>query len=445
MPKHTSFRLWTAVLFSVIGYTFIGYVFKRYETLPLLSAYTGIFLLYLYLVYQKEKLTIRQIIGLGLLFRLVFLPSIPALSDDFYRFIWDGRLWFHGINPFAELPVYYMSNPEQAPEGITPELFGLLNSPTHYTVYPPIPQYANWLAAWIASNSIWASTIVLRSIHILAEAGTLFMLPKVLKGLKIDTKNVVWYALNPLIIIELTGNLHHEALMIFFLVLFMAQWQKGKILWAAFALSMSVAAKLLPLVFLPYVLLKLKGKEKFSFLGVFTLSLLVSFSPLLETSFFEGMKDSLLLYYQKFEFNAGVYYVFRQVGYWIKGYNTIALLGKLFALFTTLLIVAVSFIAYRKKWGVAEVFLWVSTVFALFSLILHPWYIALVILFSSLTNYRFGILWSLLIMATYAGYTSTGFGEVYVLVAIEFIVVIAFAIFEMRRQARLSATLKLAP
>ena len=48
-------------------------------------------------------------------------------------------------------------------------------------------------------------------------------------------------------------------------------------------------------------------------------------------------------------------------------------------------------------------------------------------------------------MATYAGYTSTGFGEVYVLVAIEFIVVIAFAIFEMRRQARLSATLKLAP
>ena len=125
--------------------------------------------------------------------------------------------------------------------------------------------------------------------------------------------------------------------------------------------------------------------------------------------------------------------------------NTIALLGKLFALFTTLLIVAVSFIAYRKKWGVAEVFLWVSTVFALFSLILHPWYIALVILFSSLTNYRFGILWSLLIMATYAGYTSTGFGEVYVLVAIEFIVVIAFAIFEIRRQARLSATLKLAP
>lgn len=445
MPKHDGYRLWAAIGFSMAAYVLIGYVFKRYETLPLLSAYVGVFLFYLYLVYQKEKLSVKQIIALGLLFRLVFLPSISNLSDDFYRFIWDGRLWFNGVNPFAELPVYYMNNPEQAPNGITQELFQLLNSPTHYTVYPPIPQFVNWLAASVASNSIWGSAIILRLAHILAEAGTLFLLPKVLKGFKMNVKNLAWYAYNPLIIIELTGNLHHEALMIFFLVLFLAEWQKGRIAWAAFAFAMSVAAKLLPLIFLPHILLKLKGKQRLVFVGVLAASLLFSFAPLLDTSFFKGMENSLLLYYQKFEFNAGIYYVFRQIGYWIKGYNMIALIGQLFAWFTAITIITVSFIAHRRKWAVAETFLCISTVFALFSLILHPWYIALVILFSSITHNRFGILWSLLIMATYAGYSITGFSEVYGLVALEFASVITFAFIEIKRQTKLSATLNVAP
>lgn len=445
MPDNKKYSIWVAIFLSVISYAFIGYVIKRYETIPLLTIYVGLFLFYLYLVNQNERLSVKQIIGLGILFRILFLFSTPMLSDDFYRFIWDGRLWFNGINPFAELPVFYMNHPELAPNGINQELFQLLNSPTHYTIYPPIPQFINWFAAWIASDSISISTYLIRISHIAAETGTLILLPIILKNQNSNAKNLAWYAFNPLIIIELTGNLHHEALMIFFLVLFIAQWQKEKYNWSAFALAMSVASKLLPLIFLPYLILKLKGKNLVFFSLVFTISLGITFSPLIDSSFIHGMEDSLLLYYQKFEFNAGIYYLFREIGFWITGYNTIAIIGKIFAYLVTGFVLIYSFVANRKNWKLESTFLFISTVFALFSLILHPWYISLVILFCVLANYRFGILWSLLIIGTYAGYSINGFNEVYWIVGIEYAIVILFLVYELWHQSKLKATLKLAP
>lgn len=265
MPRAKSLYFWVAFGVSILGYLLIGYSIQRVETLKLLSVYLIIFISYIYLIYQKEHFSVKSIIILGVIFRIVFLFSTPALSDDFYRFIWDGRLWFNGINPFAELPIFYIENPSLAPCGINIELFNLINSPTHYTVYPPIPQFINWVAAWLASDSIWLSGVIIRVAHIAVEIGTLMLFPKVLSGYNIDNKNVAWYALNPLIIIELVGNLHHEALMIFFIILFLANFQQDKTYGAAFALAMAVAAKLIPLIFLPFILLKMNIKQNIRF------------------------------------------------------------------------------------------------------------------------------------------------------------------------------------
>ncbi len=433
MPKQHRLAIGIAIGLSIIGYLFIGFGIQRLESIRLLSTYTVIFGSYLYLVNKKEDLTVKHIIAIGIVFRLIFLFSTPSLSDDFYRFIWDGRLWFNGINPFAELPTYYINNPTEAPFGINQELFQLINSPTHYTIYPPIPQFINWVAAWLASDSIWLSTVILRITHLLAEFGTLILIPRLLESYKINIKNVAWYALNPLIIIELVGNLHHEALMIFFILLFMLNFKQGKINGAGFSLAMAVAAKLLPFMFLPFILLKMNMKQNVRFLFVFGISLLIVFSPLLDASFFRGIEDSLLLYYQHFEFNAGIYYLFRKVGYWVNDYNMISFIGKLFALGVTILVLAISLSAYAKKRHFPETFLWISTVFALFSLILHPWYIALVILFSSITRYRFGILWSFLIMGTYAGYSISGYNEIFWIVALEFSAVLAYLFYELKQ------------
>ena len=370
----------------------------------------------------------------AVLLRLILLLSIPALSDDFYRFIWDGRLWAAGINPFAHIPNFYINNPAQAPAGITTELFQLINSPTHYTVYPPIPQIINILAAWISNESVLASVLVMRVALIGAEIGTLLFLYKILSSKKADTSLVAIYAFNPLIIIEITGNLHHEGLLIFFLAGFIYYFNKNELAYGAVWLAASVASKLIPLIFLPYLVLKIKGKSKWIFLIAFTAALLIFFAPLLEASFFIGLADSLRLYYQKLEFNGGLYFLVREIGYQVKGYNIIASSGKAFAMISTSLILLYSIFAWSKSAQPARVYTWIMLIFVAFSLILHPWYIAVLIFLSVLTGYTFPLVWSYFIFLTYAGYTANGYHDTNAIFVLEYIMIIAAIIFDVRSE-----------
>ena len=43
-------------------------------------------------------------IKIGLVFRLIILISTPNLSQDFYRFFWDGQLILNGFNPYLNTP-----------------------------------------------------------------------------------------------------------------------------------------------------------------------------------------------------------------------------------------------------------------------------------------------------------------------------------------------------
>jgi hypothetical protein len=112
---------------------------------------------------------------------------------------------------------------------------------------------------------------------------------------------------------------------------------------------LSAGVKLLPLLFLPLVLAG-KGWKTTLRLGAWTafffgLCWLPFLSPGLVHIF-----SSINLYFQTFEFNAGVYYLLREAGYRIHGYNVIGTLGPLLGLTVGLSVLALAWIATNGRY-----------------------------------------------------------------------------------------------
>lgn len=428
---------------SSLLYAYFFYSIGRTDSVPLITTYSILFLGYLFLVKEARRFDIRWLFAISLGFRLIPLFAIPALSDDFYRFIWDGRLWAAGINPFAGLPGDFINNPELATQGITNELFGLLNSPTHYTVYPPVPQYINWLSAKLFSHNIAYSIFLMRAFIITSEMISIVFIYKLLKKYKLEPSLIAIYALNPLVVIEISGNLHHEGLMITFLLGFLYFNAQNKVPQSAIMLALAIASKLLPMMFIPFILLNNKKWLSFSMILLAATGLL--FLPLLDKSFFIGMQDSLTLYYQNFEFNAGIYYLLREIGYWIYGYNAIALIGKMLFILTAVLILFYTYRLTKKRINYSYSFTILYLIFAVLSLILHPWYILILLALAPFTKFKFPQVWSYLVFFTYLGYSQAGFSENYYIVAIEFTGLLIALLIDRKNYERSNFTLKAAP
>ena len=411
---------------SSIGYVCVGYVVTREQSEVISLVFTILFAAYGWLVLTRERINIRQIVTWAVVFRILFLLSFPVLSDDIYRFIWDGYLLNAGINPFSHLPAFYLENEIQIP-GITTELYKLLNSPTYYTVYPPLAQFIFWIATW-AGEAPHTGAIVIRVFIIAAEVASLQLMMYLLRVYRLPARNVLIYALNPLVIIELTGNLHFEAFMILFLLLAMFCLVSNRVVRAGMFMAASVASKLIPLMLLPLFIKRLKFKKLVYFYLSTGAFIILFFLPLLSNEFLTGMSDSIGLYFQKFEFNASIYYLLREVGFLITGYNTIAVIGKMLPIVVVAGIVLLTVFNRQSTW---HAMLWSLTLYLLLSTTVHPWYIATLVGLSVFTSYRFPAMWSWLIMYTYLGYSADGFSENYWVITIEYFVVIAYLIYEI--------------
>ena len=196
---------------SGCAYLLLGYCTNRTDFFQLLS----LFLLLCFLAYRwVPQLSLKQIFWSGLFFRLLLLGAIPALSQDFYRFIWDGLLLNAGQNPYA-LPPEAIANGSIPLQSFLLEKMGELSAENHSN-YPPISQLGFWLSAQLFSSSIYSTVLGMRLLLILSDIGIFFLGIRLLKQFQMNPHRIGWFFLHPLVIVELTGNLHGEGLMLFF-------------------------------------------------------------------------------------------------------------------------------------------------------------------------------------------------------------------------------------
>ena len=395
----------------ILGIILLGYFIPRTAPIPLFLVYGGCFVLYWRLYQLSSKgYDWKKILGLALLLRLVLFASIPSWSEDYARFLWDGHLVAEGINPYSHTPTEAWEQLQLRSNSSMDELYVLMNSPDYHSVYPPSNQLVFWLAAAIGQEEILWGVVVIRLVLLSFEILAFYFIHLLLRLFRQPSRNLLLYALNPLVIMEVIGNLHFEGMMLTMILAGIYWMENKRFSSSGVALGVAVGIKLSPLMLFPAVLKQLPGKAIWQFSLAAGLVVLLTLGPLFYA--WSGFSQSLNLYNKTFEFNASIYYLLRQLGYWIVGYNAIEILGPLLKVLTLVLIV---YISYRNKnkdsRSLLETLLTVYWIYFLLNTVVHPWYIIPAIGISVLTEKRAFIVWSLLMVLSYQAYQHQSYEE----------------------------------
>ncbi len=436
-------------------YWIFAYELERSDFSKLIALYTGLFFL-TYAIIRMHGWNFWLLVGIGIALRFIFLPAIPNLSQDFFRFLWDGQLVSQGVNPYLFTPDMYMSGAEIASD-INLEHASELHSGMgelsagHFSNYPPVNQLLFAIASLLGGKSILGSVIVLRLLIILADLGILYFGKKLLEAFKLPVSNVFWYFLNPFIILELTGNLHFEGVMLFFLLASLYLLQRGKWFTAALLFGVSVSVKLIPLLFLPLFYQYFVDKGLFSkgfwklkyFFWTVIGTVILTFLPFLSSEFISNFTATIALWFQDFEFNASLFYIVRWIGVEINGWDPIKIVGKITPFIVLAFVLALAFFRSNKNTPqLITAMLWSIAGYFLLSTTIHPWYVATPLVLCLFTKYRFPILWSAAVFLSYSAYGESGFKENLLLVSLEYTIVLGYTAWELWkfRQAKVGTT-----
>ena len=206
-----------------------------------------------------------MLLAFAVLFRLTLLPSIPTLSDDIFRYSWEGRLPRQGYSPFHYSP----EAPELAP--LRDANWARINHKNISTVYPTLSQlafrtgtYFTDLIRFAAPSrskaderwQVWTDVMGQKIVFVLFDLLTILAVWKLMAHYGVDNRNLLLYAWNPLVVIEIAGSGHHDSLGICMLTLGVLAWEKGHSLWAGVGLAASFLSKYMSALLIPSVILR---------------------------------------------------------------------------------------------------------------------------------------------------------------------------------------------
>ncbi len=341
----------------------------------------------------------------GAVFRVVVVSGAGEqtyLSDDVYRYVWDGRLLSHGLNPFATAPEDVFYSPAVT-SLIDDNIHPRVNHPSFPSIYPPISQYLFYLADILSDSTIYGFKIV----SLLFDLLTLGALCALLKAYKFPTWYVLIYWLAPLVILEFSLSSHQDILLLPFLTLALLFQNRKNALATALFLTLATLTKFIVALTLPALLLSFVGRERLKFALTVVVVSALAYAPFWFLLSPPELFGSLFDYLSQWQYNGSLYTALERA-LSLATENSAALARGVVA---GALLITLGVITLKVRDKVKAAYLCLLA-YAALTTTLFPWY--LVVFFPFITLYRGAAVISLISLVWFSywgliGQLETGF------------------------------------
>jgi len=238
--------------------------------MKLVFAQSAVYLVAVWIVLRARpsRPTLLIVLGFAVLFRLSIVFAAPYLSDDVYRYIWDGRVQAAGINPYRYVP----SAPELA-HLRDDRIYPKINRRDYaQTIYPPFAETLFLLTTRISESIAWMK-LTMGGFELVA----VWAIAQLLASCGLPRQRLLIYAWHPLVIWEFAGSGHVDAIAIAFIALALLAWRRQVNIGTGAALAAATLIKLFPVVLFPAFL----RRGRLLVPLVFLVTILVSYVPYL--------------------------------------------------------------------------------------------------------------------------------------------------------------------
>jgi hypothetical protein len=182
------------------------------------------------------------VLGAALAMRVAVVLAPPHLSNDVYRYIWDGRVIAAGINPYRYIP----ADPQLAALR-DPEIFPNINRSNYArTIYPPAAE-----AIFFLVTRISASPTAMKAAMVGFEAIAVGLLLGLLVASGQPASRIIVYAWHPLPLWEFAGSGHIDAAAVAFLAVALWTGRRAGGRLTGVALALGTLVKFYPAAIFP--------------------------------------------------------------------------------------------------------------------------------------------------------------------------------------------------
>ena len=332
---------------------------------------------------DDQRVSWKQFLVLGLVLRLALVFTEPSLSDDIYRFIWEGNLFAQGVSPWAFPIDSPLGDPFQIPAR------DLANNTSLASPYFPLVQ-----VIFALSTLVSLDPTVLQVVMVGFDVLAVTMMMRILSALGLPRKRALIYWLNPLVIVEVAHGGHFDAVIVGFTML--ALWLMfdlaNRYPWAAYAavgalaaatLSRPLAVLLVPILFW---LWNWRQRILYAVLTIVPVGIVGLVSGFgLEEGATSGAFGSAVTFTRTFRFNSGIFawlgrWISRQPELFDRGYEESFDLARVILVPIVGALLLWVFVRARKTGDPLQTiraFVPPMVIYVLFTTVLHPWYILL--------------------------------------------------------------------